>query len=171
MAAFRTLLVVLLALVLLALGASLSHLLGGGAFSLSLWVPLLVWMGLEAGLVEGAAAAVAVGVVADAAAGGPMGLLAFLSVACFLAVRAAAATVGSRGAVGFALLAFAATMLVGLGAIVLTRYVSPAEAAPRWSLMGRVAVEGILVAALAPAVRWLAIRVVGEPPREEPGLS
>jgi hypothetical protein len=170
MAAFRALLVVLLALVLVAAGASLSHHLGGGAFSLSLYVPLIVWMGLEAGLVEGAAAAVAVGVVADAAAGGPMGLLAFLSVACFLGVRAAAATAGTRGPVGFAALASAATLLLGLGAIALTRYVSTPEAAPRWGLMGRVAVEALLVGAMAPAVRWMAVRVVGSPPREESGL-
>jgi hypothetical protein len=170
MAAFRMLLVVLLALVLVALGASLSQHVGGGAISLSLWVPLVVWLGLEAGLVEGAAAAAAVGVVADAAAGGPMGLHTFLCVACFLASRAAAPTLGSRGAVGFAALAFAGTVLVGLGALVLTRYVSAPEAAPRWGLMGRVAVEALLVGALAPAVRWAAGRVVGSLRREESGL-
>jgi len=171
MAAFRMMLVGLLALVLVALGASLTHLLGGGALSVSLWVALVAWLGIEAGLVEGTAAALLVGVVADAAAGGPMGLLAFLAVAAFLSVRAAAAAAGPRGAGGFALVSAAATLLVGLGAILLTRYVSPPESAPRWGLAGRVAVEALAVGALAPAVRWLAARVVGTPPREEPGLS
>jgi len=170
MAAFRALLVVLLSLVLVALGASLSHLVAGGAFSLALAVPVVVWLGMDAGLVEGAVAAAAVGVVTDAAAGGPMGLLTFLSVMAFLGTRAASSAIDARGVLAFAVLSGAATLLMGIGALLLTRYVSPPEAAPRWGLMGRVAGEALLTAVLAPAVGWMLKRVLGAAPREQPGV-
>ncbi len=163
----RCLLLVPVALVLLAVGGSVSHVVGGGALAVAPWLPLVAWLGLEAGLVEGAAASAALGLLADASAGGPYGLLTFLAVAAFLGVRLGAPAVDARRPLAFAALTGVATLAVGLGAVVLTRYVSPPESAPRWGLLGRVLLEALLTAAVAPAVRLLLVRLVGTARREE----
>jgi len=166
----RTLLALAATLVVLALGASLTHLAGGGAFSLALALPVVVWLGLGAGLVEGAVAAALVGVLLDAAAGGPAGLQVFLSVMLFLSSRAAAGAFDGRSTLGFALLSAVGTLCYGLGAILLTRYVSTAEVAPRWALGWRVLVEATLTGAAAVAIRPLLDRFVAPLKREDPGL-
>jgi hypothetical protein len=168
--ALRTALVVTLALVLVALGASLSHLVGGGAFSLALPLPIVVWLGLEAGVVDGAVAAAAVGLVLDSAAGGPAGLLTFLSVMLFLVSRAAGAAFDAKSPLGFAVLSGVGTLFCGLGALVLIRYVTPADEAPRLALAGRVLLEALLTGAAAPAVRWPLDRLAAPLQREDPGL-
>ena len=168
--ALRTSLALAAALVLVALGASLCHFLGGGAVSLALPVPVVVWLGLEAGLVDGAFAAAAVGLVLDSAAGGPGGLLTFLSVALFLGSRAAAGAFDARSSLGFALLSGAATFALGVGALLLLRYVAPAEEAPRLGLVGRVLGEAVLTAFAAPALRLLLDRLSAPMRREDPGL-
>ena len=169
-AALRTLTLVIVALALVALGASVSHHIGGGSFSLALVLPVVVWLGLDAGVVEGAVAAAAIGVVIDAAAGGPAGLCVFLSVMLFLASRAAAGTFDAESLLGFSVLTGAGTLLFGLGAILLTRYVSPAEEAPRWGLAGRVLVEALLTGLCAPLVRWALDRLAAPFQGEDPGL-
>ena len=166
----RTLTLVLAALGLVALGASISRQVAGGAFSLALALPVVVWLGLDAAVVEGAVAAAAVGVVLDAAAGGPAGLCVFLSVMLFLASRAAAGTFDAESLLGFALLSGVGTLLFGLAAILLTRYVSPAEEAPGWGLAGRVVVEALLTALCAPGVRWVLDRLAAPFHGEDPGL-
>jgi hypothetical protein len=170
MVAFRTFLVALFSLVMVALGASLSHHLTGGAVTLATGLPVVAWLAFEARLVPGAAAAAAVGLVADLAAGGPMGLLTFLSVMAFLGVRAASGAVGARGRLAMAVLTGVAALVVGFLALLLLRYVSPPDAAPRWGLMGRVVLEALGTAAVAPPVAWLLDRTVGAPPAEEAGL-
>ena len=72
----------LAALLLVAIGASVTRQLTGGAVSIALAVPVIVWLGLETPVVEGAIGAVIVGVLLDAAAGGPGGLLAGLPALC-----------------------------------------------------------------------------------------
>ena len=158
------------ALLLVAIGASATRQLSGGAVSIALAVPVIVWLGLETPVVEGAIGAVIIGVLLDAAAGGPGGLLAFLSVMVFVGVRAGAGPFDARSVLGFALLSGAATLGMGFGAIVLLRYVSPTAAIPGWSLLGRVAVEAILTGMAAPPVRLLLDRVLVPAQREHTGV-
>jgi len=165
----RVPLALLAALVLLAVGASVAGQLTGGAVSLALAVPVIVWLGVETPVTEGAIGAALVGVLLDAAAGGPGGLLTFLSVMVLVGVRAGAGPFDARSNLGFALLSGAATFGMGFGAILLTRYVTPAGADPSWSLLGRVLVESLLTATAAPAIRWALDRVVVPAHRDQPG--
>ncbi|HVP67460.1 MAG TPA: hypothetical protein VMT17_09380 [Anaeromyxobacteraceae bacterium] len=165
----RTLLALVAVLVLVGLGASLSRVVGG-ALSLPLAIPVVVWLGLEAGVVEGAVAAAVVGVLLDGAAGGPTGLHVFLSVMLFLASRVASRSVDARAGPGFGLLSGAGMVVFGLGALLLQRYVSPADAAPRWGLAGRVLVQAVLCGLAAPAVRLALDRFGASLDREEPRL-
>jgi len=166
----RVPLALLAALFLLAISASVTSQLSGGAVSLALAVPVIVWLGLETPVVEGAIGAALVGVLLDAAAGGPGGLLTSLSVIILLGVRAGAGPFDARSRPGFALLCGAATFLMGFGAILLTRYVTPASADPSWGLLGRVLVESLLTAAAAPAIRWALDRVLVPAHRDHPGI-
>jgi hypothetical protein len=118
------------ALLLVAVGASATRQLAGGAFSVALAVPVVVWLGLETTVIEGAIGAAVVGVLLDASAGGPAGLLTFLSVLVFVGVRAGAGAFDARTPLGFGVLSGVATLGMGLGALLLLRYVTPAEAAP-----------------------------------------
>jgi hypothetical protein len=111
-------------------------------------------------VVEGAIGAALVGVLLDASAGGPGGLLTSLSVIVLLGVRAGAGPFDARSRLGFALLCGAATFLMGLGAVLLTRYVTQASADPAWRLLGRILVESLLTAAAAPAIRLALDRVL-----------
>ncbi len=158
------------ALLLVALGASATRQLTGGAVSVALAVPVVVWLGLETTVVEGAVGAVLVGALLDAAAGGPSGLLTFLSVLILVGVRAGAGPFDARSHLGFGLLCGAATFAMGFGAILLLRYVSPAAAVPGWSLLGRVAVESILTGLAAPAIRLVLDRALAPAHREQAGV-
>jgi len=158
------------ALLLVAIGASATRQLCGGAVSVALAVPVVVWLGLETTVVEGAVGAAVVGVLLDVSAGGPGGLLTFLSVLVFVGVRAGAGAFDARSPLGFGVLTGVATLGTGLGALLLLRYVSPAPTAPGWNLLGRVAVESLLTGLAAPAVKWVLDRVLSPGHREHPGL-
>lgn len=166
----RVPLALLVALFLLAISASVTSQLSGGAVSLALAVPLIVWLGLETPVAEGAVGAALVGVLLDASAGGPGGLLTSLSVIVFLGVRAGAGPFDARSRLGFALLCGAATFLMGFCAILLTRYVTPPNADPSWGLLGRVFVDSLLTAAAAPAIRWALDRVLVPAHRDHSGI-
>jgi hypothetical protein len=166
----RVPLAALLALLLLAIGASLTRQLTGGAVSLALAVPVLVWLGIETPVVEGAIGATVVGALLDASAGGPGGLLTMLCVLAFVGVRAGAGPFDARSMPGFALLSGIVTFGIGLGAIVLLRYVTPADSAPGWGLLWRVAVEALLTGAAAPVIRWLLDRLLAPAHREPAGV-
>ncbi len=161
---------VLASVVLVAIGASATRQLAGGAVSVALAVPVIVWLGVETTVVEGAVGAFLVGMMLDAAAGGPGGLLTFLSVMALLGARLGAGPFDARSDLGFGLLSGAATLGLGLGALVLTRYVSPAEVTPPWSLAGRMLVEAALTGLAAPAVRRVLDRVAVPSHHEQPGL-
>ncbi len=158
------------ALVLVAVGASLTRQIAGGAVSVALAVPVLVWLGMETPVIEGAVGAAVVGAILDASAGGPGGLLTFLCVLAFVGVRAGAGPFDARSRLGFALLSGAIAFGLGLGSIVLLRYVSPAEIAPGWGLLGRVAVEALLTGLAAPAIRIALDRVLVSAHRETTGV-
>lgn len=160
----------LAALVLVGVGAAATRQLAGGAVSVALAIPVIVWLGLETPVVEGAVGAFLVGVLLDGSAGGPAGLLTFLSVAGFVGVRAGAGAFDARTPLGFGLLSGAVTFGMGLGAVLLTRYVSAPEAVPGLSLLGRVLVESVLTGLAAPAVRWALDRALVPAHREHPGL-
>jgi hypothetical protein len=158
------------ALLLVAIGALATRQLAGGAVSVALAVPVVVWLGLETTVIEGTIGAAVVGILLDASAGGPGGLLTFLSVLALVGVRAGAGPFDARTPLGFALLTGVATFAMGFGAIVLLRYVTPSPAAPGWSLVGRVAVESVLTGLAAPAIRWVLDRVLTPGHREHPGV-
>lgn len=159
-----------LAIVLTAVQAALLCHVGGGLVSLAMTLPIVVYLGLNAGNVDGAVGSAAVGYVIDVMAGGPKGLMTFLAVALFLGVRLVGAglDVGGKGA--FAVLSGLGTALYGLLTLAIMRLVTPSESAPGWSLLGRVVVEGIATGVLSPIV--LGIMSAGDRlfTREEPGL-
>ncbi len=157
-------------LLLVAVGATLTRQLAGGAFSLALAVPVVVWLALETPAIEGAIGAALVGALLDASAGGPGGLLTFLSVMIYVGVRAGAGPFDARTPLGFGLLSGVATLSMGLGAVLLLRYVTPATSAPGWNLAGRVLVESVLTGMAAPLIRWVLDRVLVPAHRELPGV-
>ena len=158
------------ALVLVAVQAALLRYVGGGAFSIALAVPIVVYLALHGGNVDGALGAAAVGYVMDLMAGGPKGLMTFLAVALFLVSRLAVAALSIHGKTGFAILSGAGTLFCGVGALILTRSVSPAESAPGFALLGRMAVEALLTGLLSPLVLLGMRRLDGLFAREETGL-
>jgi rod shape-determining protein MreD len=160
----------LAALLLASLQAALLRWVGGGLFSLSLSLPVVVYLALHAGNVDGALGAAAVGYVLDLLAGGPKGLMTFLAVALFLVSRLAVAALSIHGKTGFAVLSGVGTFAVGFAALLFTRAVSPAESAPGFGLLGRMAVDALLTGALSPLVLVALRRVDGLFAREEPGL-
>jgi rod shape-determining protein MreD len=158
------------ALLLAALQAALLRWVGGGAFSTSLLAACVVWAGLHGGNVDGSLAAAGIGFVMDLMAGTPKGLMTFLAVALFLAVRAASAAVDMRGRAAFALLSGLGTLFLSVGATILLRNAAGTDEGPGGWLAGRMTVEALLTGAAAPVValglRWLDARFH----REEPGL-
>ncbi len=159
-----------LALVLASLQAALLHHLGGGAVPISLTLPIVVYMGVHAGNVEGAFAAAAVGYVVDVMTGGPKGLMTSLAVALFLFSRAATAALSIQGKLGFSVLCGVGTFLYGAVALVVVRAVSPGDAAPGLRVVGRLLVEAIATALVAPLLLMGLRRVEGLFTRDEPGL-
>jgi hypothetical protein len=166
----RPVLAFLVALALASVQAALLRWIGGGAFSIALALPVVVYLGLHGGNVDGAVGAAAVGYVVDLMGGGPKGLMTFLAVALFLFARLAGAALAVQGRAGFAVLSCVGTFLYGVLALAFTHAVSPAESAPGLSLVGRVAVEALLTGAAAPLVLAVMRRVDGWMAREEPGL-
>src|SRR5919108_1102571 len=98
------------ALVLASVQAALLRWVGGGAVSLALALPVVVYLGLHAGNVDGAVGAAAVGYVIDLMAGGPKGLMTFLAVALFLFSRLAGAALAVQGLARFAGLSWVGTV-------------------------------------------------------------
>src|ERR687888_133641 len=141
-----------MALVLASAQAALLRWFGGGAVSLALALPVVVYLGLHAGNVDGAVGAAAVGYVVDLMSGGPKGLMTFLAVALFLYGRLAGAALAVQGRVGFAVLSGVGTFLFGALALLFTRAVSTDESAPGLVLIGRVTVEALLTAACSPFI-------------------
>jgi rod shape-determining protein MreD len=160
----------LVALALASAQAALLRWVGGGAFSLALALPVVVYLGLHAGNVDGAVGSAAVGYVVDLMCSGPKGLMTFLAVALFLFSRLAGAALAVQGRIGFALLSGVGTFLYGVLALLFTRAVTPAEVAPGLSLVGRIAVEALLTALASPLVLALMRHLDAVFAREEPGL-
>lgn len=156
--------------VLVALQAALLHFVGGGAFSVALALPCVVYLGLFAGNVYGSVGSAAVGYVLDVAAGGPKGLMTFLAVALFLFVRLVGVAVEIRGRAAFAVLSAVGCFVFGVGAMLLTRAVTPPEAAPSASLLPRMIVEALVTGAAAPIIHAVMRRIDALFTREEPGL-
>jgi rod shape-determining protein MreD len=161
---------VLFALLLAALQSAILRWVGGGSVSVALVACCVVWAGLQAGNVDGSVAAAGIGYVLDLMAGTPKGLMTFLAVALFVAVRGAAAAVDLRGRAGFALLSGLGALFLSIGATILLRSTSAPEAAPGWGLAGRMIVEALLTALAAPVMAVGLRRLDGLFHREEPGL-
>lgn len=159
-----------LALLLTSLQAALLHHLGGGSIPISVALPIVVYMGVHAGNVEGAVGAAAVGYVMDVMAGGPKGLLTGLAVALFLFSRVVTAAVSIQGRLGFSILCGVGTFLYGTAALIVIRAVAPGDAAPGLRLVGRVLVESVATGLVAPLLLGALRRVEGLFSREEPGL-
>lgn len=166
----RPVFVFALALLVVSVQAALLHFLGGGAVSVAAALPIVVYLGLYAGNVEGAVGAAAVGYVVDLMAAGPKGLMTFLAVALFLFSRLVGAALSVQGQLGFALLSGVGTFLYGAAALLFTRAVSPDESAPGLPLLGRVAMEALLTGLVAPLLLALLRRAERIFERDEPGL-
>jgi hypothetical protein len=166
----RPIIAFMFALVLVSMQAALLRYVGGGAVSLALALPIVVYLGLNGGNVDGAVGAAAVGYVVDLMAGGPKGLMTFLAVALFLGSRLAGGALSVQGKASFAVLSGVGTLLYGTAALLLTRVVSPDESAPAFSLLGRMLVEALLTGLFAPLVLLALRRVEGLYAREEQGL-
>jgi rod shape-determining protein MreD len=160
-----------LALLLVSFETAVLHHVGGGYVPLALALPIVVYLGLHAGNVEGAVAAAGVGYVLDLMAGGPKGLLTSLAVALFLFSRVTVAALSIHGRLGFALLSGTGTFLYGAAVLLVTGAVAPAaDSAPGLQLFGRVLLEATATGFAAPLVFILLRRVEGLFSREDPGL-
>ncbi|HEX9050458.1 MAG TPA: hypothetical protein VF841_08010 [Anaeromyxobacter sp.] len=161
---------VLFALALAGVQAALLRWLGGGSFSLALPAACVIYVALHGGNVDGSISAAGVGYVMDLMGGSPKGLMTFLAVALFLAVRATSAAVDVRSRSGFAALSGLGALFLSVGALLLTRYTAPPEAAPGAILLPRILGEAVLTGALSPIVLAGLRRVDGLFHREEAGL-
>lgn len=166
----RPIVAFLFALLLVSLQAALLRYLGGGAASLALALPIVVYLGLHGGNMDGAVGAAAVGYVIDLTTGGPKGLMTFLAVLLFLFSRLVGAALSVQGKAGFAILSGVGTFLYGLAALLLTRAITPDETSPGFSLLGRMLVEALLTGVLAPFVLVAMRRIERLYVREEQGL-
>lgn len=166
----RALFALALAVLLASFQAAALHHLGGGAIPVSLTLPIVVYMGVHAGNIEGAFAAAAVGYVLDVMTGGPKGLMTSLAVALFLFSRAVTAALSIQGRLGFSVLCGVGTFLYGTTALVVIRLVTPGDAAPGPALVGRILVEAIATALVAPLISTGLQRAEGLFSRDEPGL-
>jgi rod shape-determining protein MreD len=161
---------VLFALLLAALQAALLRWVGGGWFSITLVAACVVYLGLQGGNVDGSVAAAGVGYVLDLMVGTPKGLMTFLAVLLFVAVRAVSAAVDVRSQIAFGLLSGAGSLFLSLGAMVLTRITAAPDAAPGAVLLPRALLDAVLTGLLAPVVLALLRRLDALFHREEPGL-
>ena len=166
----RPIVAFLFALVLVSLQAALLRYLGGGAASLALALPIVVYLGLHGGNMDGAVGAAAVGYVIDLTTGGPKGLMTFLAVSLFLFSRLVGAALSVQGKAGFAILSGVGTFLYGLAALLFTRAITPDETSPGFSLLGRMLIEALLTGVLAPFVLVAMRRIERLYVREEQGL-
>ncbi len=161
---------VVFALLLAGAQAAFLRVVGGGAFSLALLAPCVVYLGLHGGNVDGAVGAAGIGYVLDLVSGTPKGLMTFLSVLLFLVARASGAAVDMRGKGAFGVASAVGALFLSLGAMILLRYVVPAEAAPGARLLPRMLLEAILTGALSPLV-LAGMRAIDKMfHKEEPGL-
>jgi rod shape-determining protein MreD len=160
----------LVSLALASVQAAILRFAGGGGLSLALALPVVVYLGLFAGNVDGAVGAAGVGYVIDLMSGGPKGLMTFLAVALFLFSRLIGAALAVQGRIGFAVLTGIGTFLYGAVALLFLGAVSPAESAPGFGLTGRLLAESLATAALSPLVFEVMRRVDGLFVREESGL-
>jgi hypothetical protein len=161
---------VLFALALAGVQAALLRWFGGGSFSLALPAACVVYVALHGGNVDGSISAAGIGYVMDLMGGSPKGLMTFLAVALFLAVRGTSAAFDVRSRSGFAALSGFGALFLSLGALLLTRYTAPPEAAPGAILLPRILGEAVLTGALSPLVLAGLRRLDALFHREEPGL-
>jgi rod shape-determining protein MreD len=161
---------VLFALALAGVQAAVLRWVGGGGFSLALPAACVVYVALHGGNVDGSISAAGIGYVMDLMSGSPKGLMTFLAVALFLAVRGTSVAVDVRSRSGFAALSGVGALFLSLGALVLTRYTAVGEGAPGAALLPRMLVEAVLTGVASPAVLAGLRRVDGLFHREEPGL-
>ncbi len=159
-----------LAVVLAVVQAVLVRHLGGGRFPVALALPVVIWLGMQAAIPEGALGAAAIGWALDALSGAPSGLHAFLAVLLFLGSRLAGSLLDLRGRAAFGLACGAGTLAFGLAALLLWSSSSPAEAAPGWRVLGRVLLEAAFTGLAAPAVRLLLVGLDRLVEPEETGL-
>jgi rod shape-determining protein MreD len=158
------------ALLLAALQAALLRWLGGGSWPLALLACCVVYVGLHGGNVDGSITAAGVGYVMDLMAGTPKGLMTFVAVVLFLAVRAVSAAVDVRSRSAFALASGVGAIFLSVVATVLLRNVAAAEEAPGAVLVPRMLLEGLLTAAVSPVILPVLRRIDALFHREEPGL-
>jgi hypothetical protein len=161
---------VVFALLVAALQVALLRWFGGGAVPVLLLAACVVHQGLHGGNVDGSIASAGIGYVLDLVAGTPKGLMTFLAVVAFVLARGVSGAVDVKGRAAFGLLSGGAALLLSLGALLLTRYTSTDEVAPRLTLVPRVFAEAIVTGLVAPVLLPVLRRLDGMFHREEPGL-
>ena len=161
----------LLAVALAGAQAALLRHAGGGVLPLALPLVLAVWLGVEAPLLEGAAAALAVGYAVDVFSARPQGLLTSLTVALYLTSRLVRTALAVHGPAGFGAIAACGTFLVGATAVLLVRVTAAPLAGPSAGVLWRVLAEslatGVAAAALQRPLARLERLLAREP---EPGI-
>lgn len=161
----------LLAVALLGAQSALLQRLGGGRVPLALPLALVVWQGLEAPLLEGTLASLAVGYAVDVFAGGAQGLLTSLAVVLFLTSRLARNALALHGRAGFGALVALQVFCYGATAFLLVRATAAAETAPSPWLLLRGLAEALATGALAALAQPLLARLERLLAREpEPGV-
>lgn len=162
-----------LALALALSGAQSALLLrmGGGRVSLALPLALVVWQGLEAPLLEGALASLAVGFTVDVFAAGSQGLLTSLAVVLYLTSRLARNALSFHGRLGFGALVALQVFCYGATAFLLVRATAAPEAVPSPWLLWRGLVEALATGLVAALAQPLLVRLERHLAREpEPGV-
>jgi hypothetical protein len=167
----RVLAAVVLAVALAGAQSALLLRLGGGRVSLALPLALVVWQGLEAPLLEGTLASLAVGFAVDVFAGGSQGLLTSLAVVLYLTSRLARNALSFHGRLGFGALVALQVFCYGATAFLLVRATAAAEAAPSawllWRGLGEALATGVVAALAQPLLARLERHLAREP---EPGV-
>jgi rod shape-determining protein MreD len=158
------------ALLVAALQAAILRWVGGGSWPLLLLAACVVHLGLHGGNVDGSISAAGIGYVMDLMAATPKGLMTFLAVLLFLAVRAISAAVDVRSRSAYALLSAVGALFLALGAAILMRNAAGSDAAAGVVVVPRMILEAILTGALAPALGVALRRIDALFHREEPGL-
>jgi hypothetical protein len=160
----------LFALILVAVQAALLRYVGGGAVTISLALPCVVYLGLHGGNTDGALGSAGIGYILDLTSGGPKGLMTFLAVVLFVACRVVGAGVEIRGRIGFVLLSTLGTFVFGIGVLVMRRAASPAESAPGAWLLPRMLLDAVLTGLASPFVAAAMRKIDGLFNKEEPSL-
>ncbi len=128
----RSILVCVLGFALLVISAAVGAVLPLHPFAPNVVLPVLLYLAVspDVSVVRGTVIAFVLGWLLDTFAGGSLGLLAFVSLATFLAVRSAGVRLFLRGPAFLVFFSFVASLVTGVTILALQAIFSPPEAFP-----------------------------------------